>query len=240
MDCRPGFKQVGELVQLGAPSLFAFVVAAVAVAVACAVAVVVVVVAVVVVVVVVALLLLSSSSLIAVSNGDAVPACTSADVKIIQVDISGEEIGVNVPVAVGLVGDAKAISAQLADAVSKTGITYPSSTPWWTELREKVCTRQFVEGLAGPCVCSWLVAVIVVAHWFVAVDVIVVGRLAEACSRACGVTDGLTQAEVNRKYIADKMKDEAVPMGYYRAFKDIHAALPRDCIMVRLAPASTP
>jgi thiamine pyrophosphate-dependent acetolactate synthase large subunit-like protein len=61
-----------------------------------------------------------------------------ADVKIIQVDISGEEIGVNVPAAVGLVGDAKAISSQLAEAVIASGFKYPATSPWWTELHEKV------------------------------------------------------------------------------------------------------
>jgi hypothetical protein len=40
------------------------------------------------------------------------------------------------------------------------------------------------------------------------------------------------QIEANRKYIHDKMKDDSAPMSYYRAFKDIHAVMPRDCVMV--------
>jgi 2-hydroxyacyl-CoA lyase 1 len=60
------------------------------------------------------------------------------DVKVIQVDISAEEIGNNVPASVGLVGDVKAISAQLADAVVASKWQFSSSCPWWNDLRAKV------------------------------------------------------------------------------------------------------
>ncbi len=66
--------------------------------------------------------------------------CVSSltDVKVIQVDISSEEIGNNVPATVGLVGDVRAISSQLADAVTAARWKFPQDSAWWTELRAKV------------------------------------------------------------------------------------------------------
>lgn len=40
------------------------------------------------------------------------------------------------------------------------------------------------------------------------------------------------QAKKNEAYIAEKMLDDSTPMSYYRAFKDVAALLPRDCILV--------
>jgi 2-hydroxyacyl-CoA lyase 1 len=62
----------------------------------------------------------------------------SPDVKVVQVDISAEEIGNNVPAAVGLVGDVKAVSAQLADAVIASKWKFAPTSAWWTDLRAKV------------------------------------------------------------------------------------------------------
>lgn len=59
------------------------------------------------------------------------------DVKIIQMDISPEEIGHNVPTAVGLVGDAKAITSQLNDYLAKHPWQYPVETTWRTMLAQK-------------------------------------------------------------------------------------------------------
>ena len=42
---------------------------------------------------------------------------STRDVKTIQIDIHGEEIGRNVPAEVGLVGDVKAIVGQLNEAL---------------------------------------------------------------------------------------------------------------------------
>lgn len=59
-------------------------------------------------------------------------------VRIIQMDISAEEIGTNVPTEVALVGDAKAITAQLNAHVKQYPWQYPSETTWWTGLRKKI------------------------------------------------------------------------------------------------------
>ena len=67
------------------------------------------------------------------------PSLSLSDVKIIQLDICPEQIGVNVPAAVGLVGDAKVVCGQLADAAAAGGLKYPAGTPWWATLNEKVC-----------------------------------------------------------------------------------------------------
>ncbi len=58
-------------------------------------------------------------------------------VRVIQLDISQEEIGTNVPTEVALVGDAKAIVNQINVALEKNPWSYPSETTWWTGLRNK-------------------------------------------------------------------------------------------------------
>ncbi len=59
-------------------------------------------------------------------------------VRVIQLDISPEEIGTNVPAEVALVGDAKAITAQLNRAVEAKGWSYPTETDWRLELAGKI------------------------------------------------------------------------------------------------------
>ncbi len=59
-------------------------------------------------------------------------------VKIIQLDISPEEIGTNVPTAVPLVGDAKAVMGQLNSAVEAKSWSYPKKTAWRAALGEQV------------------------------------------------------------------------------------------------------
>jgi 2-hydroxyacyl-CoA lyase 1 len=51
-------------------------------------------------------------------------------VRVIQLDVSAEEIGTNVPAHVALVGDAKAIVGQLNQAVDRAGFQYAAATPW--------------------------------------------------------------------------------------------------------------
>ncbi|GIW13942.1 MAG: oxalyl-CoA decarboxylase [Tepidiforma sp.] len=60
------------------------------------------------------------------------------NVRVIQVDIAAEEIGNNVPTEVALVGDAKAITGQLNEALAKSPWQYPAETTWWTGLRKKI------------------------------------------------------------------------------------------------------
>ncbi|MGH7703977.1 MAG: biosynthetic-type acetolactate synthase large subunit [Gemmatimonadales bacterium] len=50
--------------------------------------------------------------------------------RIIHVDLDAAEIGKNVPVAVGIVGDARAVTAQLTAAVERRGCA-----DWWEEIR---------------------------------------------------------------------------------------------------------
>ncbi len=60
------------------------------------------------------------------------------DVKILQLDISPEEIGTNVTPEVALVGDAKAIVGQLNAALDAKPWSYPSETAWRVGLAEAV------------------------------------------------------------------------------------------------------
>ena len=60
------------------------------------------------------------------------------DVKVIQLDISAEEIGHNKPSEVALVGDGKAIMSQMNQALGGRQWFYPKDTPWRTALNEKV------------------------------------------------------------------------------------------------------
>ncbi|XP_052818030.1 2-hydroxyacyl-CoA lyase 1-like isoform X1 [Mya arenaria] len=62
------------------------------------------------------------------------------DVKIIQIDICPEEIGNNVPPAVGLVGDLKSVLGQFNEELSKRSpkFVFSSSSNWWKTLNEKL------------------------------------------------------------------------------------------------------
>ena len=60
------------------------------------------------------------------------------DVKVIQLDISPEEIGHNKPSEVALVGDGKAIMSQMNQALEGRQWFYPQDTPWRIALGEKV------------------------------------------------------------------------------------------------------
>jgi 2-hydroxyacyl-CoA lyase 1 len=59
------------------------------------------------------------------------------DVKIIQLDISPEEIGHNKPTEVALVGDGKAIMAQVNKALVNRQWFHPKDTPWRQALSKK-------------------------------------------------------------------------------------------------------
>ena len=61
----------------------------------------------------------------------------SKDVKIIQLDISPEEIHHNKQTEVALVGDGKAIMAQMNKALAARQWFYPKDTPWRTALAKK-------------------------------------------------------------------------------------------------------
>ncbi len=60
------------------------------------------------------------------------------DVKVVQLDISPEEIGHNKPSEVALVGDGKAIMSQMNQALEERQWFYPQDTPWRMALGEKV------------------------------------------------------------------------------------------------------
>lgn len=61
----------------------------------------------------------------------------SPDVRAIQLDIAGEEIGANVPAEVGLVGDAKAVLGQLNAALREEPWEFDQESPWRAALREE-------------------------------------------------------------------------------------------------------
>ncbi|XP_040065378.2 2-hydroxyacyl-CoA lyase 1 isoform X3 [Ixodes scapularis] len=65
----------------------------------------------------------------------------SAGVKIIQVELLQEELHSSIPSAVALCGDVGAVAEQisrLATENAKDPWRYPSDTPWWQALRDKV------------------------------------------------------------------------------------------------------
>jgi len=62
----------------------------------------------------------------------------AAEVKTIQVDIAAEEIGRNVPAAVGLVGDLKSIVGQLNEGLAAKPYRLAEDAPWRTTLGAKV------------------------------------------------------------------------------------------------------
>ena len=71
-----------------------------------------------------------------------------AKVKIIQIDIHGEEIGRNVPAEVGLVGDIKAVVGQLNDALEAEPFRFAANAAWRTTLGEKVDeNKRFVQSM---------------------------------------------------------------------------------------------
>ena len=76
------------------------------------------------------------------------------DVRVIQLDIAPEEIGVNVAAEVGLVGDGKAIMGQLNRLLESEPWQYPAETTWRTGIansaaeNESVSARMMAEN--GP------------------------------------------------------------------------------------------
>ena len=63
------------------------------------------------------------------------------NVRVVQLDIAAEQIGQNVPTEVALVGDGKAIVAQLNAALKNRKWVYPKSTPWHTGIAEKTAAN---------------------------------------------------------------------------------------------------
>ena len=63
------------------------------------------------------------------------------NVKFIQLDIAAETIGQNAPTEVALVGDGKAIVAQINESLKKREWVYPSDTPWHTSIAEKAAAN---------------------------------------------------------------------------------------------------
>ncbi|MDP6377103.1 MAG: oxalyl-CoA decarboxylase [Pseudomonadales bacterium] len=63
-------------------------------------------------------------------------------VRVIQLDISPEEIGTNVPAEVALVGDGKAVASQLNAALDQRQWFYPADTEWRTALQHKAADNQ--------------------------------------------------------------------------------------------------
>jgi 2-hydroxyacyl-CoA lyase 1 len=59
-------------------------------------------------------------------------------VKVIQLDVSAEEIGTNVPAEVALVGDAKAVVGQLNQAVDASRWSCATETPWRVALSNAI------------------------------------------------------------------------------------------------------
>jgi len=98
------------------------------------------------------------------------------DVRVIQLDLNSEEIGVNVPAEVGLVGDAKATLGQLNEALDAEPWRFPDDSEWTQAVR--------------------------------------------------------AEANRNQEGVNAMMADDSVPMGYYRALKEIRDAIGRDTIVV--------
>jgi 2-hydroxyacyl-CoA lyase 1 len=63
------------------------------------------------------------------------------NVRFIQLDIAPEQIGQNAPTEVALVGDGKAIVAQLNSALEKREWVYPKDTPWRSSIAAKAAAN---------------------------------------------------------------------------------------------------
>ncbi len=63
------------------------------------------------------------------------------DVKLLQLDVSPESISHNVPAAAALVGDGKAVMAQLLDALAADPYTYDAETPFRAGIAEKIAAN---------------------------------------------------------------------------------------------------
>lgn len=66
----------------------------------------------------------------------------SKDVRVIQLDMSAEEISTNVPAEVALVGDGKSVVGQLNKALDARQWFYPAETEWRKALAEKAAANQ--------------------------------------------------------------------------------------------------
>jgi 2-hydroxyacyl-CoA lyase 1 len=73
-----------------------------------------------------------------------------AGVRLIQLDVSAEEIGTNVPAEVALVGDAGAVMGQLGRALESEPWSYSAETPWRAALAQEIeKNRQSVEAMSN-------------------------------------------------------------------------------------------
>jgi 2-hydroxyacyl-CoA lyase 1 len=66
----------------------------------------------------------------------------AAGVRVIQVDVSAEEIGTNVATEVALVGDVRAIAGQLVAGLEAEPFRHPDDSAWWQALRAKVAENR--------------------------------------------------------------------------------------------------
>ena len=64
------------------------------------------------------------------------------DVKVVQVDIHGEEIGTNVPAEVGIVGDLKAVVGQFNAELASKPFTFPADSEWRQQLGAKTADNK--------------------------------------------------------------------------------------------------
>ncbi len=97
------------------------------------------------------------------------------DVRILQIDVAGEEIGTNVPSEAALVGDAQAVMDQLNAALVAHPWEYSARSEWWSALRTKIAE--------------------------------------------------------NEAQVTAMMQDDSLPMGYYRALREVREHIPRDAII---------
>src|SRR5438552_2322184 len=97
------------------------------------------------------------------------------NVRVVQLDIAADEIGTNVPAEVALVGDGKAVTGQLNQALHEQPWQYGAENTWRTGIAKKI--------------------------------------------------------EENRVTTQAMLDDDAMPMGYYRALRDIRDILPEDAMI---------
>lgn len=97
------------------------------------------------------------------------------DVRILQIDVAGEEVGTNVPSTAALVGDAQAVMDQLNAALAAHPWEFPARSEWWSALRTKITE--------------------------------------------------------NEAQVTAMMQDDSLPMGYYRALREVREHIPRDAII---------
>jgi len=146
-------------------------------------------------------------------------------VRIVQLDISPEQIGQNVPTEVALVGDGKAIVTQLNKSLEKREWVYPKDAPWHAAIAEKAAANaaQIAPQLADDAApANYYRALKDVAAW-APEDAIIIGE--GASTMDIGRTQ-LLNAKARHRLDAGSYGTMGVGMGFVVAASVVHPDKP--------------